>query len=347
MLQPLLLGAQYAGKQRVNNMSNKAQAQGMAAQDGWLQHFPVPFFAVVMGLSGLTLALHAAESALGLPRGFSLAAYAATLAAAAVIAALYLAKALRHPDAVAHEWHHPVRLAFFPAISISLLLIATATLPHAPGVAHMLWLAGMLGQGVLTIAVISGWISARAFQTGHLTPAWFIPAVGNVLVPIAGVQLGYVEISWYFMAVGLLFWIVLLTLVMNRLIFHDPMPGKLQPTLVILIAPPAVGFVAWVQLVGQIDAFAHLLLSAAYFFTLIVAVNLPRILQLPFALSFWALSFPFAAVTIASFRYAKMAGSAAHIWIGAGLMGVLLVVIAGLVWRTLRAIGAGEICVPE
>lgn len=49
MLQPLLLGAQYAGKQRVNNMSNKAQAQGMAAQDGWLQHFPVPFFAVVMG----------------------------------------------------------------------------------------------------------------------------------------------------------------------------------------------------------------------------------------------------------------------------------------------------------
>ena len=143
------------------------------------------------------------------------------------------------------------------------------------------------------------------------------------------------------------FWIVLLTLVMNRLIFHDPMPGKLQPTLVILIAPPAVGFVAWVQLVGQVDAFAHLLLSGAYFFTLIVAVNLPRILQLPFALSFWALSFPFAAVTIASFRYAKMAGSAAHIWIGAGLMGVLLVVIAGLVWRTLRAIRAGEICVPE
>ena len=344
---PVLQGLRHSSKQRVKTMSNEAQALGVATKDGWLQHFPVPFFAVVMGLSGLVLALHAAEGALGLPHGVTLAVYGATLLAAAVIGALYLAKAMRHPQAVAHEWHHPVRLAFFPAISISLLLIATATLPRAPGAAHVLWLAGMLGQGALTIAVISGWISARAFQTGHLTPAWFIPAVGNVIVPIAGVQLGYVEISWYFMAVGLLFWIVLLTLVMNRLIFHDPMPGKLQPTLVILIAPPAVGFVAWVQLVGQIDAFAHLLLSAAYFFTLIVAVNLPRILQLPFALSFWALSFPFAAVTIASFRYAKMAGSPAHIWIGAVLMGVLLVVIAGLLLRTLRAIRAGEICVPE
>jgi tellurite resistance protein len=33
---------------------------------------------------------------------------------------------------------------------------------------------------------------------------------------------------------------MLLTLVFNRIIFHDPLPGKLQPTLVILIAPPAV-----------------------------------------------------------------------------------------------------------
>ena len=32
-----------------------------------------------------------------------------------------------------------------------------------------------------------------------------------------------------------MFWIVLLTLVMNRLIFHDPLPDRLVPTLVILI----------------------------------------------------------------------------------------------------------------
>ena len=56
----------------------------------------------------------------------------------------------------------------------------------------------------------------------------------------------------------------------------------------------------------------------------LVAVQLPRILRLPFAMSFWALSFPVAGLTIASFLYAEKTGSAAHL-----------------------AIGRGQICVPE
>lgn len=312
-----------------------------------LAHYPVTFFAVVMGLAGLSLALDAAERALGWSGVLSGGVYVATVAVFGVIAVVYVLKALRYPQEVVAEWRHPVRLAFFPAISISLLLIATAGLSHAPGLAEGLWLVGAALQAVLTIAVITGWIGARAFQHGHLSPAWFIPAVGNVVAPIAGAQLGHVELSWYFMSVGLIFWIVLLTLVINRLVFHDPLPGRLQPTLVILIAPPAVGFVAWMQLVGEVGPFAHILLNGAYFFTLIVAVQLPRILRLPFAMSFWALSFPFAAVTIASFVFAEATGSGAHRVIGAGLLAVLVGIIGALVLRTGQAIARREICLPE
>ena len=53
------------------------------------------------------------------------------------------------------------------------------------------------------------------------------------------------------------------------------------------------------------------------------------------------------ATTIASFVYAGAAGSAAHQAIGLALLAVLAAIIAGLVLRTLRAIGAGEICKPE
>ena len=312
-----------------------------------LEHFPVTFFAIVMGMTGLSLALRAVERAYGLASWGSDLAYASAIVIFGLVSVFYALKAQRYPAAVRAEWNHPVRLAFFPAISISILLIATLTLSRAPAVAEGLWLFGMGLQGMLTIAVISGWIGHRAFQTPHLSPAWFIPAVGNVIVPIAGVQMGYVEISWYFLSVGLIFWIVLLTLVMNRLIFHDPMPGRLQPTLVILIAPPAVGFLAWFHLTGQIDAFARILMNGAYLFTLLVAVQLPRIVKLPFALSFWALSFPFAAVTVASFLYADQTGSAAHRVFGTVLAGVLLVIIAALLIRTLRAIRADEICQPE
>jgi len=166
-------------------------------------------------------------------------------------------------------------------------------------------------------------------------------------VPIAGVDLGYVELSWFFMSVGLIFWLILLTLVMNRLVFHDPLPERLQPTLVILIAPPAAGFLAWVKLTGGIDHLAHILLNGGYFFGLIVAVQLPRILRLPFAMSFWALSFPVAALTIASLQYAEVTGSTAHHLIGLGLLLALTVTLGALLIRTFRAVSSGAVFQPE
>ncbi|WP_235857712.1 SLAC1 anion channel family protein [Marimonas lutisalis] len=312
-----------------------------------LMHYPVPLFGMVMGMAGLTLAMHAGESAFGMGSQISTGLYFFTMALFVLIAVGYAAKALKYPGAVVAEWKHPVRLSFFPAISISLLLLGTATLSRNEGLAETLWLVGMVLQFVLTIAVVSNWIGTRSFQHGMLNPAWFIPAVGNVIVPIAGVPLGYVEISWYFMSVGLIFWLVLLTLVINRLIFHDPLPGRLQPTLVILIAPPAVAFVAWLRLTGEVDAFARILINGAYLFTAIVLVQLPRIVRLDFALSFWALSFPFAAATIASFLFAHETGSATHRMFGGILLVALCIIIAALLLRTLRAALAGKICIPE
>ncbi|MBC7133436.1 MAG: SLAC1 anion channel family protein [Roseovarius sp.] len=306
-----------------------------------LEAMPVTMFTVVMGLCGFTLALRAGEAAMGMAHLASGAAHVLTLAVFVAVGLAYAAKAVRHPGAVAAEWAHPVSLAFFPAISIALLLLAIVTMGPAPGIARVLWLVAVPVQLLLTLAVVSGWIGSRAFAHGHLTPAWFIPAVGNVIVAVAGVPLGHVEVSWFFASVGLIFWVVLLTLVMNRLIFHDPLPGRLQPTLVILIAPPAVGYLAWVALVGGVDPFARVLLNGAYFFALVVAVQVPRLLRLPFSLAHWALSFPLAAVTLASLAHAEATGSGGHRVIGLALLVVLAGVIAGLIWRTGAALRRG------
>ena len=320
----------------------------VAMPERGLKHYPVPLFGMVMGLAGLTLAMHAGEAAIGMGSQISTGLYYFTFAVFVLISAGYIAKILLHPGAVAAEWRHPVRLSFFPAIAISLLLLATATLERNLALAGAMWMAGAALQFVLTIAVVSNWIGTRSFQHGMLNPAWFIPAVGNVIVPIAGVPLGWVELSWYFMSVGLIFWIVLLTLVINRLVFHDPMPARLQPTLVILIAPPAVAFLAWMRLNGgEVDAMAQILINGAYFFTAIVLVQLPRILRLDFAISFWALSFPFAAATIASFRFAAVTGSEVHRLMGGVLLVALCLVIAALLVRTTKAAFDRQICIPE
>jgi tellurite resistance protein len=312
-----------------------------------LAHYPVTFFAIGMGMMGLTLAVRAGEHAFAMTSAASTWVLALSVAMLVAVAIGYAAKALTHFVEVKAEWNHPVRIAFFPAISISLLLLAAALFDPMPQLAHFVWLAGVVLQGVLALSVISAWIGHRPFQQGQLTPAWFIPAVGNVIVPLAGARLGYSEVSWLFFSGGLIFWLVLLTLVINRLMFHDPLPGRMVPTLMILIAPPAVAFTAWLRLTGEVGHFGHILLSVAYVFALLVATQSPKFRTMPFALSWWALSFPLAALTIASFGYAQAVGSAAHRLIGAGLLVLLLVVVAGLILRTALAIRAGMICRPE
>lgn len=314
---------------------------------GRLAHFPVTFFATGMGMMGLTLAFRATETAFGHAHGFSTLVLAISAVLLALVFLTYGLKLLLHRQQVVHEWHHPVRIAFFPAISISLLLFATAASEPFPAVAQPAWMIGTALQGILALSVISAWIGHRPFQVGTMTPAWFIPAVGNVIVPLLGAKLGYTEISWLFFSGGLVFWVVLLTLVMNRLMFHDPLPGRMLPTLMILIAPPAVAFVSWTRLTGEVGPFGHILLSSAYVFAAIVLTQAGKFRSMAFAMSWWALSFPLAALTIASFTYANLAQSQAHRVIGAGLVVLLTMVVANLIVRTLGAMWAGKVCVPE
>lgn len=312
-----------------------------------LEFVPVSLFAMLMGVFGLGLTADAAARIfppLGLMGDIVL---GLGLVIFALVIAIYGAKILRHPQAVREEWNHPVKIAFFATATIAALLCAAALVPRAPQAALALWAVATIGQGVVTLAVITSWMSHRAFAVGHLTPAWFIPAVGNVIVPLAGAQLGFVETSWLFFSGGMIFWLILLVLVMNRLVFHDPIPARLLPTLVILIAPPAVGFVAYAKLTGAIDPFARVLLYSAYVFAALVALQAPKLFRLPFVLSFWALSFPLGALAVASINYGLLNGTAAHQGIGLAIFGLLVVLVAGLLQRSLRAALRGEIGQPD
>ncbi len=312
-----------------------------------LEFIPISLFAVLMGVFQLGLTADTAARIWPFLAVMGDLVFGLGLGIFVMVGAIYLAKIIRHPAAVRAEWNHPVKIAFFATATIALLLCATALLTRAPQVALVLWLIAMLGQGALTLAVITSWISHRAFEMGHLTPAWFIPAVGNVIVPLGGTVLGYQEISWLFFSGGMVFWLVLLVLVMNRLMFHDPIPARLLPTLVILIAPPAVGFVAYVKLTGGIDPFARILLYSAYVFAGLVVLQVPKLLRLPFVLSFWALSFPVGALAVASMTYGQINATAAHQMIGAGVFVLLTLLVLGLLQRSLRAALRGEIGQPD
>lgn len=312
-----------------------------------LEHFPISFFAVIMGTAGLAIAWKKAHHVLGVPAEIGLALQWWALGLFAVLALGYLSKIVKHWGAVKHEFAHPIRLNFFPAFSISLLLLAVAFTDTQPSLAMAFWSLGAALHLGFTLTVMSSWIHHTHYDIKHANPAWFIPVVGNIIVPIAGVSFAPPEVSWFFFSIGLVFWLVLMTIVMYRLFFHEPLPERLTPTLFILIAPPAVGFIAWVKLNGgEIDSFARILYHAALFLTLLLASNALRFFRVRFFLSAWAYSFPLAAITIATLVMAEKNGGLflALAWL---LLTVLSIVLAMLTVRTAQGISRGEICVPE
>ena len=271
-----------------------------AASHSRLQHFPVAFFSSVMGLAGLAMALQQGEAILGLPRGGGYVVTIISLIVFALLAVLYVMKALRYPEAVAQEWRHPVKMSFGATITVSLLLLGGATLELWPTLSYMLWLVGAVSHLAVTLYVLNAWIYKPGFEITHISPAWFIPVVGNIVAPIAGVTHAGPETGWFFFSIGLVFWLVLFTIIVYRMIFHQPMPERLLPTFFILLAPPAAGFIAYLKLSGALDGFGRVLFHTAAFIAMLLALQLPRFARLKFFLSWWAYSFPLAALTIAT-----------------------------------------------
>ncbi len=313
-----------------------------------LQNLPVAWFAMIMGLGGLTIAWRKAEALLALPVSISPWLMILATALFAVLAALYTVKIIKYRPAAFKEWGHPVKMNFVPTVSIALILLSIAWLPVSAPYSKLLWLAGVALHLFLTLHVITQWMHQSKFEIVHLNPAWFIPVVGNILIPIAGVVHAPVEISWFFFSIGLMFWPVLLTIIFYRVIFHGSLPERLMPTLFILIAPPAVGFLSYLKLNGgEVDTFAHVLYHGALFFTLLLFSQLRMFTRLKFFLSWWAYSFPLTAITVATLAMFEHTGVILFLRLAGILLGIATVVIAGLLARTALAVARREICVEE
>lgn len=319
----------------------------MQSADNRLENLPISFFAMVMGLAGLTIAWEKARHSLGVPLALDAPLLTLTGAVFAVLLVAYAAKLVRYRSAVLQELGHPVKLNFFPTISISLILLAIAFLPLAVEVSRALWILGVSAHLVFTLYVMNVWIHHEHLEVHHINPAWFIPAVGNVLVPIAGVPLGYGDISWFFFSVGIVFWMILFTIIIYRVLFHHPIQDRLMPTFFILIAPPAVGFIAYVKLVGGLDSFGRVLYFTGLFLTLLLVTQARRFARLQFFLSWWAYSFPVAAITIATMLMYDLTGTAFYRHLGLGLLSVLSLVVAYLLVKTATAVLRKGICLPE
>jgi tellurite resistance protein len=301
-----------------------------------------------MGVTGLGIAWRKAGELVAAPPlvGESILILATVLFAA--ITVLYGAKAVRFPKAVVQEFRHPIRANFFPAFSISILLLSLGALPHAPSLALGLWAVGSVLHLGLTVTLLKRWI-LHDTHLAHSNPAWFIPIVGNIIAPLSAPALGFMEIAWFFFSIGVVFWLVLMTLLVYRIIFHDPLPVKILPTLFIFMAPPSVGYLSYIGLTeGVVDGFARVLIYTALFIALLLTSMIRNFLKVPFAVSWWAFTFPSAALAGAVLDYgARVGGPPILTALGWGVLALATLIVTVVLIRTVAALLGGRLFIPD
>lgn len=322
----------------------------LPAPDAPLKYLFPGWYAIAMGLCGLALAWHRATPLMG--PAATAAALAIGLVAAAVFTVLALAtvlRGLRHPEAWAEDRRHPVRQTFIAALPIAILLLATVAfaLGLQGPVVTLAWAVGAAAQLVVTLWVLARWWKgngADGLNWAGVTPALFIPIVGNVLVPLAGVPLGFAGWSAAQFGAGLLFWPVVMVLIGARILVHGPWAERLRPASFIFIAPPAVVGLAALQF-GAPEQVAMALWGMAMFCAAWVGLQARAIAALPFGLPHWGLSFPLAALAALTLRLAGPGGLMASL--GVLLLALASLVVAGLALGTLRGLRDGSLLAPE
>ena len=315
--------------------------------DSRLQYFPITMFATTMGLAGLTLMYEKAAHILKVPHIIGESLLYITTSIFFAICFIYIVKFVKYKNEVLKEWGHPIRINFFAAFSISLLILSMAHEHFNPMVSEYMFYVGAFVHFFLTLHTIKFWINHNQEKT-HSNPAWFIPIVGNVLVPVAGVNYVNAHILGYFYSVGLFFWIILFAILINRIIFHKQLATKFMPTLFIFIAPPAVAFISYVKVFGNYtDFFAIVLFNLALFFSILVLFMYKNFIKLKFFISWWAFTFPIAAMSLATLLLYSKTNDITLMYLSYVMVGVTTLVIAIVFIATIKNMIKKEVCINE
>lgn len=300
-----------------------------------VRNLPVSLFSSVMGLSGLALAWRLAHGSLGAPAAVGEAVAALALGVFVLVSCGYLLKVVKHWHAVQAEFQHPVAGNFFGTVVISILLLSAIVAPYSVSAARALWIVGVLSTFTLSFVAVSRLLKGQV-DASHAVPAWLIPGVATLDIAVTG---GHMPMAWAAElnltagAVGAVLALVLCVMIISRLVHRDPLVPAMTPSLMILVAPFGVGFLAYSNIVGGIDRFAALLFYFGLFMFIVLA---PRVFRpgIRFSPAWWAIGFPMAALVNAALKYAEFQASR-PLWLLAGvLLGALSLALAVLTVRT-------------
>ncbi|MDG6772938.1 SLAC1 anion channel family protein [Thiomicrorhabdus sp. ZW0627] len=266
------------------------------------------------------------------------------------IAIVYFLKLLFHFKLCANELKNASEGNFFSSISISVILLGLMLYSLSPALSMMLTVIGSILQFLIAIYIVSSWIYQEHWQVSDLNPAWFLPIVGLLLIPLGLPKTFPVELGWFFLSIGLTFWLIMFSLILYRLFFHPPLASYLEPTLFILIAPPALGFIAYMTLTNQagvfeVDLVARILFYTSLFLSFLLLSQSFRFSKIPFSLASWSGVFPLTVMAIASLIMYQSLRLPLYSYLGVALLAALSLTVLYFTVRTFIALKNGHLLI--
>jgi C4-dicarboxylate transporter/malic acid transport protein len=348
-----------------------------------IRFFHPAWFAAVMGTGILAVATHHADAVVPGLENLAVALWVLSTALAAVLLVPWVLRWVRYPREAWADTAHPTRGPFYSTFPIGLLVLgvdfaaigsARMDADAAIRTAQVLWVAGAVLAFVLGVVIPIRWFTHDAIELRQVNGGWFIPPVANIVVPAAAAPLisswGSPEacravcvVAFAFLGIGFFLFLVVGVLLIARLVDHGLPEAHLIPTLWIGLGPIGVGSLALVRLsmtaspiFGGYDEQVQVLLRLAslgvwgfglWWLAVAVVVTVRALREpFPFAMSWWAFTFPLGAYTVATFLLGDAFEAGYLTGFGFALWILLLAFWLLVLVRTLAAAYTGAIFAP-
>lgn len=219
---------------------------------------------------------------------------------------------------------HPITSNFYPTIAVGLLVLSadTIVIGKETVIGTILWLIAAIATIYFSVEILYIMFTRKHVTIEHISPAWFIPPVGLIVIPIPGSLvmclysglfhdlLVFINImSW---GAGFFLYLAILSITMYRFILHEPLPNTLYPTVWINLGPIGAGTTALINIVTHctliseyqaLEIFGFFLWGFGIWWVIMALALMVRYIKkvkIPYAMSWWAYTFPLGAYVAAT-----------------------------------------------
>lgn len=278
----------------------------------------------VMGVAGFATALKVSKFQMLLP--FAIGAGIFALAILLLFAASFVTRMVGKTASYYMEMENVVSYHFLSCTTISLFLLSGLF------ETSWIWIVGAFMQSMLFLIILYQWLRNRKSITNMFNPTFLIPALANVVgaifAPHALRELG-LGLFWVGISIGgLIYGWLLIRLARKRIVARP-----LLPSYFILLATPSMFFLSSKIYVSTSIWWVEAWYWVAIITSSILVFHLKAIVGGGFTLAFWALTFPVAAFTTATYQYLTVHHH--PLWVGHGLLAVSFCVTAYVLHQTI------------